>query len=147
MQVVVPYVKSKLDAYYTRLTSAVSDDGFENAEAAQAAAEAAAGSQQWSAQRLFIRCYPYLHAAYESWVFVYQCRYLFEFSGFWSPWQQLIGQRVVRMSVEDMRRHAQAQHTQHIATYDRIWAQPDTGIVLVPLTTHSPHFITCAALV
>jgi len=53
-------------------------------------------------ERLFVKIYPWFHACYEGLSFYYQLRYLFEFSSHFSPWLHLLGQKIVRLSMEDL---------------------------------------------
>ncbi len=53
-------------------------------------------------RRVFHRYYRYFHAIYEGTLFIYQIRYLFSLSQYFSPFLHLTGQKVQRMSAEDM---------------------------------------------
>lgn len=106
--VFVPYLKTKLDAYYALLTDPVDEEGFENENALArqgndghggeekrsvvdmpASAPSVAASLRETMQHLkqtFVRFYPSFHAIYEAVHFFFQLRFLFEFSPFFSPW-------------------------------------------------------------
>lgn len=116
--VVLPYIKQKLDVYYERLTGAnVSDDndGFE------AMPDMLLGDPMTRigrARRSFVRIYPYFNALYEGCLFMYQLRYLFEFTRYYSPWLQSIRQTMQRVSMHEMMELANKNRGR---TFDRVW--------------------------
>lgn len=53
-------------------------------------------------RRWLIKAYPYLHALYEGIQFLYQVRYLFQRTQYFSPWLHVTGQKVRRLALHDM---------------------------------------------
>jgi peroxin-12 len=128
--VLLPYIKSKCDTLYTSMTSAVTEEGHENinyiGDAAQRDADQYRHPLYRTLRRMFIKYYPYIHALYEALLFLYQLRYLFEFTSFYSPWLSAMKQVVRRLSMEDMmylqKRQLERQQNQNEFTEFRsIW--------------------------
>ena len=91
--VLLPYLQSKLDSYYTELTSPLYNDPL-----------LAPPPPLSRVQQLFVAVYPYLHALLESVRFFYQCRYLFELSAFFLPSHRWTSQLIRRLSADDMQK-------------------------------------------
>ena len=51
---------------------------------------------------LFLKVYPWIHASHEGLRFAYQLLYLLENTAFYSPVLHLLGQRVVRVTAQEM---------------------------------------------
>ena len=122
--VLVPYVRSRLDALYTQLHDGVGADGFPTLQSIDEATYRAQFPLVSRLQRLFVAAYPALHAAVEALVFLYQLRYLFELSLFFAPSLQWTGQTVRRMSAEDLTKGTAALDptAASSSSLDRIWA-------------------------
>jgi peroxin-12 len=100
MLILIPYVRDKLDVLFERLKNPlVDEDGFEF----QDPAERDAANNQSNFTKYFIGCYPYMYAAIEAICFVFQLRFLFESSCFFSPGLLLLRQHVQRLTMQDMR--------------------------------------------
>lgn len=103
IQVIVPYLLAKLDAYYEKERAAVAavpitrpaDEQMTDAAASRSAIAAAA-------KRAFLRAYPFVHAGYHALLFAYHFLYAFGRTPYFSPWLQLLGQEIKRVSLKDL---------------------------------------------
>lgn len=100
--VLVPYLKSRLDWLYQHYTSDLTDDGDPNPDYIASAENDARNDLIIKMKRIFVRLYPTTHACYEGCLFLYQLRYLFDFSSFSSPWSHLFGLIIRRLSYDDL---------------------------------------------
>lgn len=113
---VMPYLLSRIDRYYHKLTNPAQEDGFENVhfvgdDAAAMRARLPVGQTFTFKQRCqyyFILLYPYAHAAGYALTFAYQLRFTFDKTQpFFTPTLHYINQRMSRLSGEDMQDHQQ----------------------------------------
>lgn len=96
--VVMPMLKSRLDALFVRWRDGVDEEGFEEAPYVPA-------QRSWlynTVRRAFLAGYPWFHLCFEAGQLVQSLRFLFESSVYASPWLAVCGQVVRRMSMEDM---------------------------------------------
>eukprot|EP01126_Amoeba_proteus_P019165 TRINITY_DN19808_c0_g1_i1.p1 TRINITY_DN19808_c0_g1~~TRINITY_DN19808_c0_g1_i1.p1 ORF type:complete len:337 (+),score=45.82 TRINITY_DN19808_c0_g1_i1:62-1072(+) len=84
---VVPYIKTKLDTYYTN-----------NGETRNQ-------GQKSLLKVVFQSLYPYLAGVYESLIFIYQLLYMYNYSDYFSPFLHLQGLTIQRQTVNDLLRH------------------------------------------
>jgi len=101
----VPYVKNRLDNFYIRLSGNIPDNddlALSQQEINEIMDAHQVPPRLTPMERLFVKIYPWFHALYEGLSFLYQLRYLFEFSSHFSPWLHLIRQKIVRLSMEDL---------------------------------------------
>lgn len=95
--VIVPYIKTKLDCWYMEQNSL---------QPHEIPAPTPQDSTKVKLLRklrvLFLRFYPFLNAGFEGVMLLFQLRYLFSTNAFFTPFLQLIGQRIQRLSMEDM---------------------------------------------
>jgi peroxin-12 len=82
-------------------------------------------NRQYQLRQIFIRIYPYIHAGYEGMSLIFQFRFLFFFSPFFSPCLWLAGQQVKRLSLEDMKSQQQRQEAQseRRQTLEKAWEE------------------------
>eukprot|EP00823_Brevimastigomonas_motovehiculus_P002946 TRINITY_DN1768_c0_g1_i1.p1 TRINITY_DN1768_c0_g1~~TRINITY_DN1768_c0_g1_i1.p1 ORF type:complete len:362 (+),score=28.46 TRINITY_DN1768_c0_g1_i1:31-1116(+) len=97
--VFLPYLKSKLDNLFMKWSSPVTEDGFENFDYLNDS-QVSWWWLQW--RRCFVKFYPFLNAFYEGLHLIYQFRYLFEYTHFFTPLLHISKQKLVRLSMEDM---------------------------------------------
>ena len=102
--VLVPYVRARLDALYTQLHDGVGADGFPTVAALDEAAYRAQFPLLSRLRRLFVAAYPAMHAATEGLSLLFQLRYLFDLSVFFTPSLLYSEQTVRRMGAEDLTR-------------------------------------------
>eukprot|EP01083_Nonionella_stella_P027047 74385_1 len=85
-----PYIRNKLQDTYERMKE---EDVL------------GAGPRVGRFQRfrsLFLKIFPYLHASYEALVMLFQLAYLFDKTSFYSPFLWLLGQKLQRVTRDDM---------------------------------------------
>jgi len=108
--VVVPYLKSKLDALYSQLEGPVTPMGRLFARTDTGHNESARTSSAGTTfRRMFTRVYPFVHAAYEGSLFLYQLLYLLEYTPFYTPWLNIQRLRIRRLTRTDMERIAHSE--------------------------------------
>ena len=101
--VLLPYLRSRLDALYTQLHDGVGADGFPTLQSLDEVSYRLQFPLLHRLQRLFVWLYPPLTVAVELTRFFFQLRYLFDLSLFFSPSLQLMGQTVRRLSADDVK--------------------------------------------
>jgi len=69
----------------------------------------------------FLQYFPYFHALDEGLVFLFQLRYLFSFSEYFSPALLIIGQKFERLTMQDMKRHAEEARSRAKVDLQSIW--------------------------
>ncbi|KAI9351771.1 Pex12 amino terminal region-domain-containing protein [Zopfochytrium polystomum] len=117
----VPYMKALLDETYEKLggrhsgpTVPLSDD--EDEVSLESASESNVRKKfVKQLKRLFLRLYPYLHAAYHISILVNQLAYMYEKTEFCSPWLRLLGLKIRRMSAKDYKEHQERNASNSIA--------------------------------
>ncbi|KIZ01135.1 Peroxisome assembly protein 12 [Monoraphidium neglectum] len=109
--VLLPYLQSKAERLYTRHAARAGVLGLALRRASPRLPPVRGGAAPgplaaaWDAAlALYVRAYPFLHAAIEASKFSYQLAYLLDASDYNSPMMRLLGQRLVRMSAPDMAR-------------------------------------------
>lgn len=71
---------------------------------------------QWL-RRIVWRGFPYFNALFEGTLFVYQLRYLFGTHPYFSPFLQLLGQQLRRLTMEDLVKYLQICGHAHTLVY------------------------------
>lgn len=112
--VLLPYLQAKAERLYARAAASrgvfglalrrAAAPGTSGGDAAGGPWAAALRRARRGALEVFVRAYPFVHAAIESAKFGYQLAYLLDASDYHSPVIQLLGQRLVRMSGPEMAR-------------------------------------------
>ncbi|KAI8475553.1 MAG: Pex12 amino terminal region-domain-containing protein [Monoraphidium minutum] len=109
--VLLPYLQAKAERLYARHAPRAGVLGLALRRAATAAPRGSGGGGGSPLERaragalvLFVRAYPYIHAAVEGSKFSYQLAFLLGASDFNSPAMRLLGQRLARMSAPEMAR-------------------------------------------
>lgn len=69
----------------------------------------------------FYRWFPFVHAVDEGVVFLFQLRYLFSFSQYFSPALLIIGQKFERLTMNDMMRHTEIAKKKAEPDLQRLW--------------------------
>ncbi|OZJ01624.1 hypothetical protein BZG36_05602 [Bifiguratus adelaidae] len=108
--VILPYIKQRLDHYYSRISGGGASQLFDSNERDErelAELRSATISLRQKARirlrRIFRLVYPWAHFAYHMSEVLFQIGYLFGKTKYWNPWLKVIDVEVVRMNAQDYR--------------------------------------------
>ncbi|RKO91523.1 Pex12 amino terminal region-domain-containing protein [Blyttiomyces helicus] len=101
----VPYLKSKLDEAYEKVSGGSGARIFGNVFAenndASLELEPLPVRMKKHTKATFKAVYPYINGAYQAAIFLYQIGYMYGKTEFYSPWLHLAGLKIRRMSMKD----------------------------------------------
>ena len=100
--VILPYIKSKLDKKFSKVSGRVDEDEEEFASSIQRETAEHSGIFKKYAVKLFITLYPYFHLIYEGLLLIYQIAYMYDYTRFYDWFLHIQNIRVDRLLLQDL---------------------------------------------